>query len=426
MQHTIPVQRYGPVGEKMARAVEACVHCGFCLLACPTYRVLGEEMDSPRGRIFLMKEVLEGRLGVDEAAPFVDRCLGCLGCVTACPSGVRYEELVTPFREFSERTRRRPAGERILRWMLLATLPYPARLRPLLRIGLPLRPLRGLVPPRLRALLDLLPPHLPRARTLPEVIPAEGKRRARVALLAGCVQQVLAPEINWATVRVLSRNGVEVVVPRGQICCGALAMHAGEGGKARDLARRTLFSFPDDVDGVITNAAGCGSAMREYGLLFTGHAERDRATALARKVRDVSEFLDALGLIPPPPLARPVRVAYHDACHLAHAQGVREAPRRLLASIEGLDLLEPGEADICCGSAGTYNLEHPEIASELGRRKATQLLATGAEVVATGNIGCMVQIRTHLTSVGRPLPVLHTMEVLDRAYAGEPLTDRSV
>ncbi len=414
MQHVIPVDRYGAVGLKMARAVEACVHCGFCLPACPTYRVLGEEMDSPRGRIFLMKEALEGRLATSEVLPFIDRCLGCLGCETACPSGVRYGELLVPFRELSET--RRPRADRLLQRLLLTLLLYPNRFRLVARIGILVRPLRRFLPGRPRAMLALLPNRLTRTRPLPPVVPAQGKRRARVALLAGCVQQVLEPGINHATVRVLSRNGVEVVVPRGQECCGALPLHAGFGPLARRLARRNLHTFPRDVDAVVTTAAGCGSGMREYGLLFAGRPEAEQAEAFAARVQDVSTFLDGLGLIPPPPLPRPVRVAYHDACHLLHAQGVRDAPRRLLRSVGNLELVEPEDGEICCGSAGLYNLEHPEIAEDLGRRKAHSLLRTRAEVVVTGNVGCMVQIRTHLRALRSFVPVLHTFELLDRAY----------
>jgi glycolate oxidase iron-sulfur subunit len=421
VQHKILAERYGAAGAHMAQAVEACVHCGFCLPTCPTYRVLGEEMDSPRGRILLMKEVLEGSLGTDEAVSFIDRCLGCMACVTACPSGVKYGELVTPFRDYAEGNRRRPVSERILRRVVMATLPRPRWFRLAARVGRLARPFARVLPSRVRAMVELLPASLPPARRLPDVVPALGDRRARVALLAGCVQQVLAPEINWATVRVLSRNGVEVAVPNGQWCCGALAMHAGEGDAARDLARRNLAVFPSDVDAVVTNAAGCGSAMREYGLLFAGRAEATTAEAFAGRVRDVSAFLDEIGVAHPPPLPTPTQVAYHDPCHLAHAQGVRDAPRRILAAVENLTVLEPDEWEICCGSAGIYNLEQPDIARDLGRRKARNLLATGAVAVGTGNIGCIVQIAAQVAALGSPLPVLHTMEILDRAYAGAPL-----
>jgi glycolate oxidase iron-sulfur subunit len=239
-----------------------------------------------------------------------------------------------------------------------------------------------------------------------------------VALLVGCVQQALAPEINWATLRVLSRNGVEVIIPRDQGCCGALSMHIGEAGQARDLARANLAAFPADVDAFVTNAAGCGSGMHEYPALFKGLPQEARATAFAEKALDISVFLQRLGLVAPPPLAHPLSAAYHDACHLANAQGVRSEPRSLLSSIPNLTLLEIPEGDLCCGSAGTYNLEQPEIAGQLGERKARNILATGAEVIITGNIGCLTQIAAHLQRLGRPLPIWHTVEVLDRAYAG--------
>ncbi len=418
MQHTIPVDQLGPVGEDMARAVEKCVHCGFCLPTCPTYVTLGEEMDSPRGRIVLMKSALEGGLTVQDTLPFVDRCLGCMACVTACPSGVQYAELLTPYRARVESQRPRTLIEELTRTLVRETLPYPARFRLAATTGRLAGPLRRWLPASLSAMLSLLPEDLPVAsKPLPRVHPAEGPRRARVALLAGCVQQVLAPDINWATLRVLARNGVEVVIPEGQGCCGALMLHTGDEATARAQARRNLGVFPADVDAVITNAAGCGSGMKEYGLLFKGRAEADAAQAFTRKVKDVSEFLAELGIEPPPP-SPPVKMAYHDACHLAHAQRITEAPRRLLLAIPNVTLLDIPEGELCCGSAGTYNVEQPALADAIGQRKAQNILRTGAEVVVTGNIGCMVQIRTHLRRLDRPLPVLHTMEAFDRAYRG--------
>ncbi|MDQ3397512.1 MAG: heterodisulfide reductase-related iron-sulfur binding cluster [Deinococcota bacterium] len=414
MQHHIDTT-LTPQAEEMAHAVESCVHCGFCLPTCPTYVVMGEEMDSPRGRIFLMKEVLEGGLALDEAQPYLDNCLGCLACVTACPSGVEYGELISPFRAWSEPQRRREPLERLQRFFVLETLPYPWRFRVAALLGKFARPFKGLMPGSFGTMLELLPQTLPKAERLPEVYPAQGERRARVALLAGCAQGVLAPTINWAALRVLSRNGVEVVVPE-QACCGALAMHVGEEARALATARKNLTAFPDDVDAIIATAAGCGSGMKEYGLLFKGSADEDSARAFAGRVMDVSLFLDGLGLTPPEGLERPLKVAYHDACHLAHAQGVRSAPRRLLEAVPNLELLEPLEWELCCGSAGTYNIERPDTARELGERKARNLIDTGAEAVATGNIGCMTQLQTHLRALGKPLPVLHTVEVLDRAY----------
>jgi glycolate oxidase iron-sulfur subunit len=274
------------------------------------------------------------------------------------------------------------------------------------------------MPGRLGEMMNLLPESLPAAEPLPEITPAEGRRRARVALLAGCAQQVLAPSINAATVRVLARNGVEVVIPRGQGCCGALAAHTGASRPAREMARRNLRAFPKDVDAIVTNAAGCGSGMHEYGLWLKGEPEEAEAKAFAHRCVDVSAFLDQLGFLPPPPLREPMKIAYHDACHLAHAQKVREQPRNLLRQVGNLQLLEVQDAEICCGSAGTYNIEQPDIAARLGRRKAESVLSTGAQGVATGNIGCMTQLRTHLDSLGKPIPVYHTMELLDRAYSG--------
>ena len=418
MKHTIPVDQLGPNGPAMANAVEKCVHCGFCLSTCPTYLVLGEEMDSPRGRITLMKSALEGTLPVEAALPFVDRCLGCMACVTACPSGVPYADLLLPFRALAEGQRVRGPVDRLARALTRETLPHPGRFRLAAATGRLARPLQRMLADKLSAMLTLLPEDVPPARPLPAVYPAQGARRARVALLAGCVQQVLAPEINWATLRVLARNGVEVVIPPEQGCCGALMLHNGEAGPARALARRNLHAFPADVDAVITNAAGCGSGMHDYDLLFQGEPEHEAAQALAARTRDVSAFLDELGLSSsPPPLPRPLRVAYHDACHLAHAQAVVAAPRRLLRAIPNLTLLEVPEADICCGSAGTYNLDQPEIAATLGQRKAENIRRTGCEAVVMGNIGCQVQIASALRKLEGPaLPLYHTMQMLDMAY----------
>jgi glycolate oxidase iron-sulfur subunit len=415
MQHEIELEGLGPQGETMADAIASCVHCGFCLPTCPTYLTMEEEENSPRGRIVLMKEVLEGKLSAEEVADPIDNCLGCQACVTACPSGVPYGDLITAYRAHGEEHRSRPLAERAQRGLIGSTLPKPGRFRAAARLGMLTRRLARLAPGRLRPMLELLPRSLPPARPLPELVPAEGRRRARVALLAGCAQQVLDPEIGWATVRVLARNGVETVVPKGQGCCGALDMHGGRRRQARRAARRTLGAFPDDVDAVITNAAGCGSGMREYPLLLAGEPDEGEARSFAERVVDVSVFLDGIGLVDPPAPAKPLRIAYHDACHLAHAQGVRDAPRRLLVAA-GHEVITPVEWEICCGSAGTYNLERPGTSAELGRRKARNLLATGADLVAAGNIGCLVQIRSHLhEDEGRP-DVLHTVQILDRAY----------
>ncbi|MBX5440730.1 MAG: glycolate oxidase subunit GlcF [Solirubrobacteraceae bacterium] len=418
MRHEVPVDELGPRGPAMAQAIEACVHCGFCLATCPTYVTMGEEMDSPRGRILLMKETLEGTLEVDDVTPFVDACLGCQACETACPSGVEYGTLVTPFRAYAEPRRRRAPVERLRRELVLRTLPHPRRMRLAARAGRAARPLRRLVPRALRPMLDLLPPRLPDPQPLPPLMPAQGARRARVALLAGCAQQVLEPDITAATARVLARQGVEVAIPPGQGCCGSLAWHAGAADQARALAARNLDAFPDDVDAIVTNAAGCGSGMREYPLLFAGDPRAERAERVAARVVDVNAFLAELGLREPAgALERPTRVAYQDACHLAHAQGVRDAPRRLLEAVGDLELVEPEHWELCCGSAGTYNLERPEVAAQLGERKARALLDAGAQLVATANIGCLTQVQAHLRALGADVPVLHTMQLLDRAAA---------
>ena len=425
MQHAIELDalrsEVGDSASAMANAVSACVHCGFCLPACPTYIELGEEMDSPRGRIVLMKEVLEGGLGLEEALVHIDPCLGCMSCVTACPSGVEYGELLMPFRELAEGSRRRSLLDRLWRGLMLDTLASPGRLRPMLRLGRLAAPFRGLLrallPARLAAPLDLLPRSADRAEVRFGTFPAEGERRARAALLAGCAQQVLAPRIHQATIDVLTRRGVEVVVPREEACCGSLAFHAGDARRARASAGALMRIFrPEgllaDVDAVLTNAAGCGSGLKEYGLLFAGRPEEQAARALAAKVRDVSTFLAALDVPAPAPLPEPLRVVYHDACHLAHAQAERAAPRRLLAQVPNLNLVEPRDWQICCGSAGIYNLEEPELAARLGRRKAKALLEGEPDVIATGNIGCLTQIESHLRRLGSAVPVRHTMEIL--------------
>jgi glycolate oxidase iron-sulfur subunit len=417
MQHSIRIETLGPQGSAMARAIASCVHCGFCLPACPTYRELGEEMDSPRGRIFLMKSALEGGLTVQETLPFIDRCLACLGCVTACPSGVQYGELVTGYRARAESLRSRPFMASVRRTLAQQTLPHPGRFRAAATLGRAVRPLHSLAPRSLRPMLGLLPEKLPATQPLPAFYPAEGPRRARVALLAGCVQQALDPEINWATLRVLAANGVETVIPVGQGCCGALDAHLGATARGQAFARRNLAAFPQDVDAIITNAAGCGSGVHEYKLLFAGAPEQAAAEVFAQRTKDISVFLAELGIVSPPPLPQPLKVAYHDACHLAHAQGVTDPPRRLLRAIPNLVLLEIPEGELCCGSAGTYNMEQPEIAARLGQRKAANILRTGADAVAAGNIGCLVQIATHLKAAGRPLPIHHTMQLLALAYA---------
>jgi glycolate oxidase iron-sulfur subunit len=419
MLHAIATERYGAAGAAMARAVESCVHCGFCLPACPTYRVLGQEMDSPRGRIVLMKSVLEETLSWQAAQPHVDRCLGCLACETACPSGVRYRDLISPFRGLARSRTTRPVGERVRRLITTHLLPYPARFRAAAGLSRLAQPLAAFLPEWLQPMLALLPDALPQERTWPHAVPARGTRRARVALLTGCAQQVLDPDITAATLDVLSRSGVEVVIPGDQGCCGGLAWHAGEAESARRLARRALDAFPADVDAIVTTAAGCGSAMHEYDLVLAGTPDQERARAFGRRVMDVTVFLDRIGLTDPAPdRGRRLRVAYHDACHLAHAQGVHREPRRLLTSIPGVELVDLADPQMCCGSAGTYNMDQPDIADTLGAAKARSAMAAGADVLASGNIGCLMQLRTQLARLGSALPVRHTLQVLRDAYTG--------
>jgi glycolate oxidase iron-sulfur subunit len=417
MHHTIKPAEHGPLGQPMADAVQSCVHCGFCLAACPTYSELGQEMDSPRGRIVLMKQALEGTLPWADTQPHVDRCLGCLACEPACPSGVAYRDLISPFRALAQAKFTRSPMERLRRWLAALTIPYPARFRLAVAAGRVGKVFRPLLPRALRPMVDLVPDSIPPAESWPTVTPARGERRARVALLTGCAQQVLAPDINTATIEVLTRNGVEVVVPPNQGCCGGLAWHTGDLAAAQNFARRNLAAFPADVDAILTNAAGCGSAMHEYHLVLRGTPDEARAEAFRHRVMDVSVFLAKLGLREPfPTKVRPQTIAYHDACHLANAQGVRRQPRDLLRAIPGAEVREIANAHLCCGSAGTYNLDEPEIAGSLGAQKARAVMDTGASVVASGNIGCLTQLQAHLKKTNSAVRVRHTMQVLRDAY----------
>jgi glycolate oxidase iron-sulfur subunit len=413
--------------------IDKCVHCGFCLPVCPTYVLWNEEMDSPRGRIYLMKMVADGAATINETwVSHFDACLGCMACVTACPSGVEYGKLIEATRAQIERRYTRPAPEKRFRRLLFSIFPRPDRLRALLlplrlyqkaglqslvrRAGIP-----KLLPGRFRAMEALLP-QVPAQETLPELIPAQGERRRRVGLLLGCVQRVLFPQVNAATARVLAAEGCEVVAPKAQTCCGALLVHAGEEEQAVQLARQTIDAFEKaQVDAVIINAAGCGSNVKEYGHLLRDDPEyAERAKAFAAKCRDVSEFLAELE----PRAARhalPLRVAYHDACHLQHAQGIRSQPRTVLGRIPRLELLEIPEAAICCGSAGIYNLVQPEAATELGDRKASHIAALEADIVVSANPGCLLQLQSALARAGRKLPVRHFIELLDASIRGVSL-----
>jgi glycolate oxidase iron-sulfur subunit len=410
--------------------IDDCVHCGFCLPTCPTYVLWGEEMDSPRGRILLMKVGLEeGSELSDSMVTHFDRCLGCMACVTACPSGVQYDKLIEATRPQVERNHSRSWRERLFRRLVFATFTHPGRVRalvPLLnasrRLGLRQAARgHGLLGrfPRLRALERLAPEVSVPAATgrLPTVTPARGERRGRVGLLQGCVQRVFFHHVNAATVRVLSAEGFEVVAPRKPRCCGALMLHSGYEEEALNLARSTIAAF-EDCDVVVVTAAGCGSAMKDYAHLLEDDPEwEERARAFSDKVRDASELVAADDHVA---TRHPVsmKVAYHDSCHLAHAQGIRAEPRSLLREIPGVEVLEPKDWEICCGSAGIYNLIQTEAAGELGRRKAADLLATGADAIAAGNPGCALQIAAYLEEEGRPIPIYHPMELLDQSIRG--------
>ena len=404
--------------------IEDCVHCGFCLPTCPTYSLWGEEMDSPRGRIVLMSEALEGNLS-GAMVEHWDRCLGCMACVTACPSGVKYDKLIEDTRAQVERNHRRSLGDRLYRDMLFQLFPHPGRLRalaPLMaaarRLGLPKAARKGGPFPRLRALAALTP-ETPLRKTqmrLPELIPARGEKRGSVGLLQGCVQRVFFNDVNAATAAVLSAEGYEVHAPRLPRCCGALQMHTGY--DSSDLARETIAAF-ERFDHVVVNAAGCGSSMKDYGhLMRDDPAWAGRAQAFSEKVRDVTELLaENEPRAPRNPIGLKA-VAYHDACHLAHAQAVRAQPRELLRQIPGLEVLEPVGWELCCGSAGVYNLLEPEPADELGRRKVENLWATGAEAIAAGNPGCAIQIAAKSEAMGRPLRVFHPLELIHMSIQG--------
>jgi glycolate oxidase iron-sulfur subunit len=418
-----------------------CVHCGLCTSACPTYLETGDENDGPRGRIYLMRAVTDGRM---ELTPAVQRhlelCLDCRSCETACPSGVQYGRLIEPFRVAMRRAERRPGqptGTWFERWVLYSIFTHPGRMRAAL---LPARLLQRtrldwlidaagvsrLLPGKLRRMYEQLPRLQPRGRPLPELLPAIGPRRARVALFTGCVADAMFPQTHWATARVLQANGCEVVVPREQVCCGAIHYHSGSAGPAMELAARNAAAFDKAaVDAVLVNVAGCGAMLKDYGHI--GHevlavqkaaGADDRLRALERfasRVRDASEFLAELGPIAPRG-EMPLRATYHDACHLAHAQRVREQPRALLALVPKLELVPLPESDICCGAAGSYNLMEPDMSDRLSARKLENILSCRPQAVITGNAGCSLQIQAALRRAGRRLWIAHPMDVLDRSY----------
>jgi glycolate oxidase iron-sulfur subunit len=413
--------------DELGKLIDDCVHCGFCLPTCPTYLLWGEEMDSPRGRIHLMKQHAEGAPLSEPMVGHFDACLGCMACVTSCPSGVQYDTLIETTRAEIEQEYPRTLGERAIREMIFALFPHPKRLRALRgplrayqRSGLEKLIRRSGLLMRLSptlAAMERLTPRLGAPLRLPQRVQARGQRRATVGMLTGCVQREFFPQVNAATARVLAMEGCEVVIPKSQGCCGALSLHSGRKEEAKEFARRTIEAF-EHSDAIVVNSAGCGSAMKDYkDLLADDLAWAPRAAALSAKTRDLTEFLAELG----PRAVRhplPIMVAYHDACHLSHAQGIRKQPRDLLRGIPGLDLREITEGEICCGSAGTYNLLQPVAAAELGDRKAGHVHETGAELLVAANPGCSMQIATALNRQGQDIAVAHPAEVLDASLRG--------
>jgi glycolate oxidase iron-sulfur subunit len=407
-----------PDTRSSEKILRACVHCGFCTATCPTYMLLGDELDSPRGRIYLIKDMLENDRPADaETVKHIDRCLSCLSCMTTCPSGVNYMHLVDHARHYIARTYRRPWPERALRALLGLVLPRPALFRAALRAAVIARPLARLAPPMLRPMLALAPDRVPAASSVdrPQVFPAEGKRVRRVALLTGCAQQVLAPRINEATIRLLTRHGCEVVVAAGAGCCGALTHHLGQDGHA--FARANIMAWSREIDAggldaIVINASGCGTTVKYYGFMFRDDAAlAEPARRISALTRDISELMAEIGLRAPA-IPTGQRVAYHSACSLQHGQQVREPPKALLRAA-GFTVLDVPEGHVCCGSAGTYNLLQPGIATRLRDRKVANIDSVAPQIVAAGNIGCMTQIAS-----GSSLPVVHTAELLDWATGG--------
>ncbi len=413
-----PEQLKDPGIARANQILRSCVHCGFCTATCPTYQVLGDELDSPRGRIYLIKDMLEsGRPADARTVRHIDRCLSCLACMTTCPSGVHYMHLVDHARVHIEKTYRRPFMDRALRAVLARVIPHPMRFRLALFAARLARPFAGLIPDaRLRAMISMAPRRLPPVSRNddPQSFPAQGERRMRVALMTGCAQKALNTDINDATIRLLTRLGCEVVVPEGLGCCGALTHHMGKEALAHSAAEAAIRAFlaekPRGLDAIVINTSGCGTTVKDYGHMFRTTPLAAEAAEVAGLAVDVSELLQRLE-IPAGP-ARGLRVAYHAACSLQHGQQVKSAPKDLLKRA-GFEVVEPADAHLCCGSAGTYNLMQPAISAELRRRKVATLEARAPQVIAAGNIGCMMQI-----GGATEVPVVHTVELLDWATGG--------
>ncbi|MEG3436276.1 (Fe-S)-binding protein [Pannus brasiliensis CCIBt3594] len=419
--------------------IDSCVHCGFCLSTCPSYRVIGKEMDSPRGRIYLMNAINKGEASLDETTTqHFDTCLGCLACVSTCPSGVQYDKLIAATRPQVERNQPRNLADRILRALIFNFFPYPVRLKlflPLLwlyqTLGLQtiIRKsgiLKALFP-RLAAMESILPKITLSSlfKNYPDVIPSRTEKRYRVGVILGCVQRLFFSPVNEATVRVLTANGCEVVIPKSQGCCAALPAHQGQEEQAKTLARQMIDSFAGtDVDYIIINAAGCGHTLKEYHHILADDPEyKEKAKAFVSKVRDVQEFLAEVGLTSElsPVTDGEFPLVYQDACHLLHGQKISVQPRQLLQQIPNVKLKEPVDAALCCGSAGVYNMLQPEVADELGRQKVENLSNTGAKAIASPNPGCSLQIKKHLQLQGKDILLIHPIELLDLAIRGEKI-----
>lgn len=400
--------------------LRSCVHCGFCTATCPTYKVLGDELDSPRGRIYLIKDMLENSKIPDEkTVKHVDRCLSCLSCMSTCPSGVHYMHLIDHARDYIEKNYKRRWDDRALRWILAKILPYPGRFRLALFGAKLARPFRKFVPDaRLRAMLEMAPAEIPSPspNDRPQTFAADAPRKKRVALLVGCAQRALNTDINDATIRLLRRHGCEVVIPKGVGCCGALTHHMGKSHESHDMAAANIRALVAEIDGegldaVVINTSGCGTTVKDYGHMFRNDALADDAARVAALAKDISEAMIDIGL-KDATHAAPLRVAYHSACSLQHGQQVRSPPKDLLKAA-GFQVLEPRDSHICCGSAGTYNLMQPEISTQLKQRKVSTLEALKPEVISAGNIGCIMQIGS-----GTGIPIVHTVELLDWATGG--------
>ena len=420
--HFTLAQLADPDLKEADKILRACVHCGYCTATCPTYVLLGDELDSPRGRIYLIKQMLEGgKAATAKVVKHIDRCLSCLSCMTTCPSAVHYMHLVDHARAHIEATYRRPLADRLLRAVLAHVLPRPRQLRAALFAAMLAKPFKALTRGRLAALLALAPgtPASPSAVDRPQTFPAEGNRRMRVALLAGCAQQVLVPSINEATVRLLTRHGCEVVVAAGSRCCGALTHHMGKERSALADVRANVAAWSGEIeraglDAIVANASGCGTMVKDYGFLLRSEPQwAERAQRVAALARDVSEVMERLGLRPPQRRSG-LAVAYHSACSMQHGQRLNAPPRAILAAA-GFELREVPESHLCCGSAGTYNILQPELANGLLARKIANIESTGAALIAGGNIGCIAQL-----SRATALPVVHTVELLDWATGGPP------